>query len=293
MKKIIGLLSFVFSFMILVSCEPGRDENGDLLFGLNDPKDNGGTNTTALLLKKMTATNSDGEISTFVYNYTGKQLNSVNIDEDGQKSDMLLTYDKDKISKMVMTEVDGSNIVTTSVDLTYTNGTLTSSNGKMESGGIELFKTDTNFLYNGATLKKIETILSYKNPEDSTTYLEAFNTLSDLIFEGRNISFWKMTVTPKTPSPIVIPPIVLEVKMSNYDAFKNPLATLPMEFNIAGAHLLSGTNSIQGLSVNNYKTATVTADGTPAEVNYSYEYNASGYPTKATSEQGTLTFEYQ
>ena len=288
MKKVFGLLSFVFSLFILFSCEPGRDENGDLLFGLDDPKP-----IEKLLLKKMTSINSDNEISTFVYNYSGKQLNSVNIDEDGLTSDILLTYDKGKISKLVMTELDGSNIVTTTADLIYTDGRLSSSNGKMESGGIEIFKTDTNFLYNGATLKKIETILSQKNPEDSTTYVEAFKTVSDLIFEGRNISNWKMTVTTKSPPPIIIPPVVVEVKMSNYDAFKNPLATLPKEFNIAGAHLLGGTNSIQGLSVNNYKTATVTTEGTAAEVKYTYEYNPTGYPTKATSDQGTLVFEYQ
>lgn len=288
MKNILNFIALLFSALILFSCEPGRDENGDLLFGLDDPKP-----IEELLLKKMTSTNSDDEISTFVYNYSGKQLTSVNIDEDGLTSDILLTYDKGKISKLVMTELDGSNMVSTMIDLIYTNGLLTSSNGKMESGGVEIFKTDTNFLYNGATLKKIETIISQKNLEDSTTHVEAFKTVSDVIFEGRNLSNWKMTVTTKSPSPIIIPPVVVEVKMSNYDAFKNPLGTLPKEFNIAGAHLLSGTNSIQGLSVNNYKTATIKADGTATEVNYIYEYNATGYPIKATSDQGTLTFEYQ
>lgn len=96
MKKILGFLSFVFSLMILFSCEPGRDGNGDLLFGVQDPDHNGGSTGKVKLLKKMTVTDKDGAVSTINYNYNAGILNSVNLDEDGKKADISLTYDEDK-----------------------------------------------------------------------------------------------------------------------------------------------------------------------------------------------------
>lgn len=295
MKKIISFLSFVFSLVILFSCEPGRDENGDLLFGVNqNPETGGGTTGVSKLLKKMTATDNEGNMSTFIYNYENGLLKSVNINENEDQRDLDLTYDKDKISTMVMTETDGSNIITTTADLIYDNNNkLINTAGKMESGGEEISKNKTTFTYNGTVLKKIETSIQQKDPENPDTYVDLFKQVSDILFQGNNIASWKMTMTTISPLPVGIPPIVLDVKFSNYDTAKNPLATLPREFNIAAAHLLSGTNSIQGLSVNNYRTASTTAGGTSQDVTYVYEYDKDGYPKSATSTQGTLTYEYQ
>ena len=70
MKKLFGFLSFVFSLVILFSCEPGRDENGDLLFGVNNPGENGG-GTTGIVkhLKSVTSKDDSGKTVTFNYTY--------------------------------------------------------------------------------------------------------------------------------------------------------------------------------------------------------------------------------
>lgn len=292
MKKIFGFFSFVFSLMILFSCEPGRAENGDLLFGVKDPNPNGGSTGQTKLLKKMTATNNDGEISTITYNYTKGILNSLNLDEDGAKVDIFLTYDQNKLSKILMTQVDGSTIVNNTVELIYTDGKLTSSTGNMEAGGEEVSINKTSFTYDGNKLKTISTSILQEDLDNPGTYKEFSKQVSELLFVGNNISSWKMTTTVNAPPPFNLPPIVLNVTLSNYDTFKNPLATLPLEFNIAGAHFLLGTNSVQGLSLNNYKTASITTDGVGDPVNYVYVYDADGYPTMATVDQGVLKYEY-
>lgn len=286
MKKLIGFLSFIFSLVLLFSCEPGRAENGDLLFGVNEPGQN-------KLLKKMTATNSDGEISTINYNYNSGILSSINVDEDGDQIDIFLTYDKDKLSKMVLNQMDGATIVNTTTNLIYTNGKLTGSTGNMEAGGEELSRNTTSFTYDTAgKLKMITTSILQEDIDNPGTYIEFSKLVSELLFVGNNISSWKMTTSVNTPPQFNIPPIVFEVKLSNYDNFKNPLATLPLEFNIAGAHFLVGTNSVQGLSSNNYKTASVKTDGVGDPVNYVYSYDGDGYPTVATASQEVLKYEY-
>ncbi len=293
MKKLIGFLSFIFSLVILFSCEPGRAENGDLLFGVNEPGQNGGGTGQTKLLKKMTATNSDGEISTINYNYNSGILSSINVDEDGDQIDIFLTYDKDKLSQMVLNQMDGATIVNTTTNLIYTNGKLTGSTGKMEAGGEEVSRNTTSFTYDTAgKLKMITTSILQEDIDNPGTYIEFSKLVSELLFVGNNISSWKMTTSVNAPPPFNIPPIVFEVKLSNYDTFKNPLATLPLEFNIAGAHFLVGTNSVQGLSSNNYKTASVKTDGVGDPVNYVYSYDGDGYPTVATTNQAVLKYEY-
>ena len=293
MKKLIGFLSFIFSLVILFSCEPGRAENGDLLFGVNEPGQNGGGTGQTKLLKKMTATNSDGEISTINYNYNSGILSSINVDEDGDQIDIFLTYDKDKLSQMVLNQMDGATIVNATTNLIYTNGKLTGSTGKIEAGGEELSRNETNFTYDTTgKLKMITTSILQEDIDNPGTYTEFSKLVSELLFVGNNISSWKMTTSVNAPPPLNIPPIVFEVKLSNYDTFKNPLATLPLEFNIAGAHFLVGTNSVQGLSLNNYKTASVKTDGVGDPVNYVYSYDGDGYPTTATASQAVLKYEY-
>ena len=293
MKKLIGFFSFLFSLVILFSCEPGRDENGDLLFGVNGPNQNGGSTGQTKLLKKMTATDINGEVSTINYNYNSGILSSVNVTEDGDQVDISLTYDKNKLSKMVMSQLDGSTVVTTTINLIYTNGKLTGSTGKMEAGGEEASRNTTSFTYDtSGNLKMITTSILQQDIDNPGSYVEFSKQVSELVFTGNNISSWKMTTSVNAPPPFNLPPIVFEVKLSNYDTFKNPLATLPLEFNIAGAHFLAGTNSVQGLSLNNYKTASIKTDGVGDPVNYVYTYDGDGYPTTATASQGVLKYEY-
>lgn len=194
---------------------------------------------------------------------------------------------------MVMTQLDGSTIVNTTANLIYTDGKLTSSTGNIEAGGEEVYRNNTNFTYDTTgKLKTITTSILQEDPDNLGSYIEFSKQVSELLFVGNNISSWKMTTTRNAVGSINIPPMVFEVMLSNYDTFKNPLATLPLEFNIAGAHVLLGTNSVQGLSLNNYKTASTKTGGVEDVVNYVYSYDADGYPTMATATQGVLKYEY-
>lgn len=82
MKKIVGFLSFIFSLVILFSCEPGRDDNGDLLFGITPSKD------TMKLLEQNTVPDSSFSISTFPH--THSVLNSGSVKESGKQGDISL-----------------------------------------------------------------------------------------------------------------------------------------------------------------------------------------------------------
>jgi hypothetical protein len=116
--------------------------------------------------------------------------------------------------------------------------------------------------------------------------------VSDLLFAGNNLSQWKMTMTNLAPPPIVIPPVVIVANLSNYETNKNPFATLPIEFTVVAGHFMTGTNSFTGLSMNNYRYTTVNTSEGSYSTNYAYTYDSAGYPTKAVSAEGTLTFEY-
>ena len=134
--------------------------------------------------------------------------------------------------------------------------------------------------------------MSGEDPENPGTYQPATTMVSDLLFAGNNLSQWKMTMTNLAPPPIVIPPVVIVANLSNYETNKNPFATLPIEFTVVAGHFMTGTNSFTGLSMNNYRSTTVNTSEGSYSTNYAYTYDSAGYPTKAVSAEGTLTFEY-
>ena len=300
MKKYIVPFLFAFSLFFVFSCEPNRAENGDFLFGVQNPGETGGGggtggNTgTSKLVKKITSTDVDGAVATFIYNYTAGILTSASLNDDGDKSDFVFSYKDTKLSQFVMTESDGSNIITTTVNLVYSNGKLVSSAGNMESGGEEVNRNSTIYTYNATgKISKIVTSITGRDFIDPQIYTEKFNIASDVVFSGENISSWKMTLKTITPPPLTVEPIVFNIKLSNYDNKKNPLATLPAELNLAGAHFLTSTNAILGLSANNYGTAVATTNADTQTANFTFVYDSAGYPVTATSTQGTLKYEYQ
>lgn len=294
MKKLLNIFSFIFCAVILFSCEPSRAENGDFLFGVQNPGETGGgtggggnTGSTKRL-KKQTVVDPQGLTSYFEYNYTGDKLTSVHGDDDGDISDYTLNYTNNILTQLIVKEDDGSDVSTTTLNLVYQNGKLISSAGNIVSQGTEINKNVTSYTYNtNGTLKKISTSIQ-SEAANPGTYVEMFSLISDFIFTGNNISTWKFTLTAAPMPPITIPPIIITANVSSYDTFKNPLATLPEAFTIAGAHFMTATNAAFGLSTNNYKTVNVEGES----ATYVYTYDADGYPTKATSENGTISYEY-
>lgn len=278
---------------MLFSCEPTRDENGDYLSGILNPGEtggggNGGGSGNTKRIKKQTIVDDAGAVSFFEYNYTGTKLTSVHSEDDGEISDYTLNYTGEILTQMIVLQKDGSDTTKSTLNLTYQNGKLVSSSGNVETDGSELNKNVTSYTYDASgKLKKINTSIQ-SDGMNPGTYVEMFSLVSDFIFTGNNISTWKFTLTTAPMPPISFPPIILTSTVSSYDTLKNPLATLPEAFNIAGAHFMTSTNAAFGLSVNNYKAVTV--EGVSAQ--YTYTYDADGYPTKATSAGATITYEY-
>lgn len=296
MKRLISAFLLVLAALLYTSCQPSADRDGDLLFGIKNPEttgNGGGNNSNTKLIKKVTATASDGTVTTQEYIYDDKILTSVNLDDDGEVSTILVTYDGGgKISKLLATSENSGTIVTTDTVLNYGNGLLKGSTSSTNAAGIELNKSASIYSYTGDKLNKIQTVISQQ--DQSGNYTPFSTNITDITFGGNNISAFKstLTVAPLPGSPIQFPPIISQAILSNYDANKNPFATLPKEFNIAQAEQMSGTASVTGLSLNNYGKATATANGSTIVVSYIYIYDANGYPTKATSSEGTLQFEY-
>ncbi|WHF50974.1 hypothetical protein QGN23_11100 [Chryseobacterium gotjawalense] len=292
MKKLFGFLSFVFSLAILFSCEPGRDENGDLLFGVNNPGETGGSGeTTGVVkqLKSVTSKEDTGETITYNYSYLLGKLVSVKTSDNSISYS--LSYDNNTVNKITIVQNEGSAITTTDFAVTYNNGKFVEAKG---TGKEDTGNSFTNTITANYTNNKVSKILSkmagIDTADPAVTY-DMFTLQNDITYTGNNISTWKFsTIFPATP-PIIIPPIVISSAFSDYDTKINPFNTLPQAYNIVSS--LYGFNSfaVTGFSANNYRK--VAAEG--QSLTYVYTYDADGYPTKAVASGnlGTLTFVYQ
>lgn len=297
MKKTIQVFAIIFSIITVFSCESKRDLNGDLLFGLNPTEDDGNNPQpgTKKYLKKITATYSDGEQSVMIYNYENGKLISAKLEEEESTEDLSLTYDGDVITKLVVKENDGSSVITTYLDLIYTNSKLMSASGKMETeDSTEVMRNETTFSYNNSgVLNKIETLYKGEDIDNPGQYITSYSITSDVLFNSNNISSWKLTTQSISEPPITIPPIIVQSNFSSYDTMKNPFASFPEAFTLASAHFTTSTNSILGLSKNNYKTVAIEVMGTSQTATINYTYDNEGYPTSAVySDGGIIKFEY-
>lgn len=291
MKKIIGFLSFVFSLVILFSCEPGRDENGDLLFGVNNPNQNGGGGTTGVVkqLKSVTSKDDSGEIVTFNYTYGLGKL--IKVQTSDNSISYSLSYDNNNINKIEILQNDGSIITTTNFTITYNNGRFVEARGVGKEDTGNSFKNTITASYTNNKISKILSKMVGVDSVDPTVTYDMFSIQSDITYTSNNISTWKFsTIFPATP-PVTIPPIVITSNLSDYDTKVNPFNTLPETYNIISSLYGFESSAVTGFSANNYRRITV--DGQSAT--YVYTYDNDGYPTKAVADHnlGTLTFQYQ
>lgn len=293
MKKFIPSFLLILLAVFVISCSPTADFDGDLLRGVKNQSGNTGGGTIGTnLIKRVTATATDGTVTAQDYIYNGNILTGVNIDNDGDMRTIKISYENKKITGLFVISEDNGVIVATNTILNYTNSILTGASSITTSAGDEINKSESSYTYSTLKLSKIKTVVSQK---DQSGNINPFATnITDITFSGSNISAYKstLTVAPIPGSPIQIPPVIAEANLSDYDAKRNPFATLPKEFNIVQGDAMFGTSPFLGLSGNNYGKVTAIAGGQTLSVNYTYEYNANGYPTKATSSEGTLIFEY-
>lgn len=297
MKKFLLPFALLLSVFMLFSCESKRAENGDLLFGLDDVPvtGGGGTSGNTKLLSKVTAVDDEGLLTTITYTYTAGKLTAAKYVSEESTEEFTLIYDGTTLTKLNVKKDDGVDVLTSYLDLTYDSGRLVSASGKMEAeGSTELMRNETVFSYNPAgKTNKIVTFLKSEDPDNPGQYINVNSLTSDLQYSGDNISYWKLSMETFMSGPIVIPPMIVEINLSNYDTQKNPFATLPQAFTLAGAHFNSSTNSINGLSKYNYKSVTAVTMGVSQNFTVTYAYDSDGYPVKSTGSDGSvINFEY-
>lgn len=236
MKKICFL---IFVLFIIASCSPNQDINGDYLRGVSY--------TTIKNVKTVTTVGAAGDEIVATYNYTGGQLTSVTSSDNSFSYQ--LTYTGDDITKILYKSVDdtGKDITNTQV-LTYSAGKLTKSEGDVVFAGSGTFTSSTIYSYDGDKIKSIITKV-----KDKATSSERYTIQTDYGFSGSNVSNFKYSLT-YAAGPIIQPPIILNITLSNYDSYKNPLGTLPMAFKLVSAQFDLENNALYGFSKNNYKT---------------------------------------
>ncbi|MBD8017560.1 hypothetical protein [Kaistella pullorum] len=286
MQTIKSFLILIISLTFVVSCQPGRDENGDLLFGLDtDAPTGGGGSGTSKLLHKLTAPDGSGGNYTITYNYALGKLTNVRSSDNSVSYDLI--YDNNNISKIKVVQDDGGTVTTTNFDISYTNGKFTEAKGTGVEDSGNSFNNTITASYAAGKVSKIVSKMQGIDISDPTVTYDMFTMQNDITYSGNNISVWKSTMSMP---PITIPPIVLTANFSDYDSYKNPFNTLPEVFNIVSAVFGTDTTPVTAFSANNYIKVSVEGQ----TVTYTYTYDADGYPTKAAASEnaGTLTFEY-
>ncbi len=293
MKNYFPIFILIFGALFLFSCDAKRTEDGDLLFGLDpvDPNPDPSPVQHTKLLSKYVYTYADGEVVSATYTYNSGVLVSSKLIEEEQITDFTLTYDGSTLSKIKVDINDGTEVTTASFDLQYTASQLVKSTGVFSGNGESVY-VDSDFTYVSGQLSNINTKYTHEDPEHPGTFLDVMALTSNLQYAGNNISLWKFTTKHAQIGPVIIPEITVENTISSYDTNKNPFNTLPKAFTIATGHFSTSSSAFTGLSSNNFKKLNALVMGTSETANFSYEYNADGYPTKATSEQGTIIYEY-
>jgi hypothetical protein len=269
--------------LILFSCEPGRAENGDLLFGLNQNPNTDIPENPSRLLKTMFSHSKnedtgEWEDTNYIFNYNGNKLVSYT-DETGELTK--IDYNSNnKISKVYNTglssvyEYSGSNVskVTTNIAGGFGNIVAT-------------------YSYTGNKLSKIISIQEYTFPIPFKLYME-----TTYEYQGENIvkSVVKEGLYNPTTGDLEMSDGQQTIS-STYDNKKSPFTLLPKEFILMLIGL--GPHGAGFLSANNFKSITTLDSTSPpaTTTNYIYTYDDKDYPIKVnsdTSEEFTL-FTYQ
>lgn len=297
MKKSVQILSFIFSLLIIFSCEPSRAENGDLLNGVKEPEIeiDEGTSTPTKLLKKVTI-DDEGDITTYTYIYDGsKRL--VNVNSSDNNISIVITYDTDsKIKKIVRKTNSGGSQTTEEISPVYTDKRITKIEKIYTEG--ESIKTVANVTYNTTGLAS--SIKENVYDDTNTNIIATFN--STFSYSGDNIIKWnyKANLDFGFPIPIFdfLKDIELTMDLSDYDKKINPYNLLPKDYLIATAHSEVDASSITGFAKNNFRKAHAKisfGSSTPVEDSQTvaYTYDSDGYPKNAISTDIKTTFEYQ
>ncbi len=277
MTKTINILAFIFSLLIVFSCEPSRDDNGDLLNGLIN-NGSGENPTSTRLLKKINSHEKNDvgewEDTEMVFNYSGSKLISTS-DESG-----VTTFEYNSNNKISKIKNTGQNTT-----LEYSGGSVSKMITEIAGG---FGKITTTYTYTAGKLSKSISTQEYTFPFPVKIYLE-----STYQFAGENM------IKLVAHAGVYLPDGTLEMDdrptMADftYDAKKSPYKLLPQEFAIYLAGV--GPQGAAFLSTNNVtKYKVVNNDGTSEEVNYNHTYDSEDYVEMTTGiDGGSVKYTYQ
>jgi len=296
MKNISYYLSLIFGILMLSSCDPNQDANGDFLIGVDYDPTTGGTATPTKLLKKVTI-NDAGSVLVYTYSYNAnKKLTGITTDDNSVR--LAITYlTSGNIAKITRMEDGMSGISTEEIVPVYSGSQITKLDiTHKETSGTLKSVADLTYGSNNWPSKVQEKVFA----EGSTTQVVA-NVVSDLTYNGNNITKWHFNSSFNASLPVPVfdflKEIDLTVNLSDYDNKINPYNLLPKDFLIAVIHAEADASSITGFAKNNAKTlnfilklGTTSVGDTQKAI---YAYDNDGYPTSATSTDVVTKFEYQ
>ncbi len=272
MKKLLYILGTVLSVVVLFSCEPGRAENGDLLFNVNEPN----YDWEPRFLSKV----EDSAGGNTTYSYDGaNRLTEVNSTQDSA-SQFKFNYVSDSLINAAVTYQDSTGIFTSDFTFEYnTEKLISKATGFVKQGSNKVSDFIIKVEYNGN--KQPSNITSTLMPV--ITPADSIQTKNELGYSGDQLITWKKTVTSSgTGSDQTI-------SFDIFDNNPNGFAQLPMVYRVLSAVYNEGPWAVAGFSKNNFKKITV--DGESAE--YIYKYDPKKYPTEASTTGKKFTFLYK
>lgn len=276
MKYLKYIFSVVFGLMLLLSCEPGRAENGDFLFGL-DPNSGGGDTVSVRLLKRMVShefndDSGEWEDADITYNYEGNKLVSY------QDPDGLTSFDYGTNNKISKIRSAGQNST-----LIY-NGSVLS---KISSEIAGVAKINAEYTFAGNKLAKVISVQEYAVPLPMKFYME-----TTYEFQGENMVKALIKNGMYDDSGVLVMNPNSQTISFTYDAKKSPFKLLPTEFVLYLTGV--GPQGAAFLSANNVLTMKSVGDGAPESETYQYEYDVEGYPVKSSfGGEGYVKYEYK
>jgi len=274
MKKLLYILGTVLSVVVLFSCEPGRAENGELLFNVDEPS----YDWEPRFLSKVS--NSAGE--NIIYKYdTSDRLTDVNYTR-GNTSAFQFTYEPNSIktNSAVVTYENLNTIFTSTLAFEYnTDNSLSQATGIIDQDGTKLSDIKIEVEYTDTRPSKItSTVTPVKTPSNVT---RSENTL---VYDGEGLASWTKTLTSGGNVDFE-----QTIAFTAFDNKRNAFAKLPMVYRILSTVYNEGPWGVAGFSKNNFKKITV--DGESAE--YIYKYDPKKYPTEASTTGKKFTFLYK
>ncbi len=272
MKKLLYILGTVLSVVVLFSCEPGRDENGDLLFNVNEPS----YDWEPRFLSKVEE--SAGGNTTYSYDGANRLI-EVNSTQNSA-SRFKFNYVSDSLISAAVAYQDSTGIFTSDFTFEYNTDKLVSkATGIVKKGNNKVSDFIIKVEYNGN--KQPSTINSTLTPV--STPADSIHIKNELGYSGDQLTTWRKTIASSgTDSDETI-------TFNVFDNNPNGFAQLPMVYRILSTVYNEGPWAVAGFSRNNFTK--ITMDGESAE--FTYQYDQKKYPTEASTTGKKFTFSYK